>query len=170
MPERRRRAKSKIKVDIVLDDAIWSDTEELEAAIEAAAAQVAAQSNLDVGNVQVAIVLSGDRAVADLNARYRGKAGPTNVLSFPPGAGAPPDYLGDIILARETVVGEARELDITVEHHLQHLVVHGLLHLLGLDHQNDAEAETMEAVEIQILARLGIANPYTGALLGDKHK
>ena len=77
-------------------------------------------------------------------------------------------YLGDIVLALETLQREAAEQDVPFEHHLQHLVVHGLLHLSGLDHQNDSEAERIERLEIKILSRLGVANPYTGALERDK--
>jgi probable rRNA maturation factor len=69
-------------------------------------------------------------------------------------------HLGDIVLAAETILREAAELGINPRHHLQHLVVHGLLHLLGYDHQSEAEAEPMEALEVEILAGLGIPNPY----------
>ena len=88
----------------------------------------------------------------------------TNVLSFPAGAGAADGQLGDIVMALETVKREAQEQDVSFEHHVQHLVVHGILHLLGHDHIATADAERMEALEIKILSELGVANPYTGAL------
>jgi probable rRNA maturation factor len=110
-------------------------------------------------------VLADDRIVRELNAAYRGKDAQTNVLSFPfqpPPGGVPEDrpYLGDVVLAAETVVLEAAERGIAPTAHLQHLVVHGLLHLLGFDHASDSEAERMEQLEAEILATLGIANPY----------
>ena len=99
-----------------------------------------------------------------MNGQFRGKPQPTNVLSFPAGDGAPDDFIGDVILAAETVRREADEQGVSPEHHLQHLVVHGILHLFGFDHMSADEAEQMEAIEISILSRLGVANPYTGAL------
>ena len=107
--------------------------------------------------------LSDDR-IAELNRQWRGKSGPTNVLSFPlveltPGAEMPP-MLGDIVIAFETVAREAQEQEKPFVDHLTHLLVHGLLHLVGYDHMNDDEAETMEALERRILQRLAIPDPY----------
>jgi probable rRNA maturation factor len=113
------------------------------------------------------VLLCDDATIAALNAQWRGREGPTNVLSFP----APPAsdasvsesgavHLGDIAIACETVVREAREQGRTVSQHLAHLAVHGFLHLLGYDHQTDGEAEHMEALERDILATLGISDPY----------
>ena len=109
------------------------------------------------------------RMVRGLNATYRGKDAPTNVLSFPfqtPPGGVPEDapYLGDVMLAAETIGREAAEGGIAPTAHLQHLVVHGLLHLLGFDHTTDVEAEQMERIEVEILATLGIADPYAEPL------
>ncbi|MEQ1715182.1 MAG: rRNA maturation RNase YbeY [Hyphomicrobium sp.] len=164
MSERRPRPRAKLTVDIIEDDGNWAFVEDVQSLIEAAAAEVATEPLLKVAQADVVVVLSCDANVAILNGQYRGKPKPTNVLSFPAGQGAPPGQLGDIVLACETVQREADSEDIPVEHHLQHLVVHGLLHLLGLDHASETDAERMEALEIKILARLGIANPYMGPL------
>ena len=168
MPERRRRPKSKIDVEIIDDAGNWPDLDDSRALIEAVAAEVAVEPELAIGKVSVTIALSDDANVAALNGQFRSKPKPTNVLSFPPGPGSPPGYLCDIVLALETLRREATEQDVPFEHHLQHLVVHGLLHLCGLDHQNDGDAERMERLEIKILSRLGVADPYTGALERDK--
>jgi probable rRNA maturation factor len=151
------------EVEIVEDDGDWSQVADLDQLIETAAraAVTAAQGSTD-GFVSVA--LSSDAIVSDLNGRFRGKPKPTNVLSFPAGEGAPDGQIGDIILAVETVTREASEQGIPLPHHVQHLVVHGVLHLLGYDHEAAADAERMEALEIKILSNLGIANPYTGEL------
>ena len=104
------------------------------------------------------VALSDDRRVRALNKRDRSKDKPTNVLSYPSGETA---FLGDIVLARQTVTREARQQKKTPADHLVHLVVHGTLHLLGHDHETgDADAERMEALERRILGKLGIADPY----------
>jgi probable rRNA maturation factor len=104
------------------------------------------------------VALSDDRRVRALNKQHRGKDKPTNVLSYPSDERA---FLGDIVLARQTVCREAREQNKTPADHLAHLVVHGTLHLLGHDHEtSDADAERMEALERRILRRLDIADPY----------
>ena len=109
---------------------------------------------------EASLLLSDDSHVRELNARYRQKDRPTNVLSFPPGPGTPEEYLGDVILALQTVSREAAEEGKRFDHHVAHLIVHGLLHLAGYDHESDDEAEEMEALERDVLARLGIADPY----------
>ncbi len=103
------------------------------------------------------VALADDRRVRILNARDRKKDKPTNVLSYPSGERT---FLGDIVLARQTVWREARQQKKTPAAHVSHLVVHGTLHLLGHDHEDDGEAERMEALERRILAKLGIADPY----------
>jgi probable rRNA maturation factor len=104
------------------------------------------------------VALSDDKGVRALNKRDRGKAKPTNVLSYPSGEKV---FLGDVVLARQTVWREARSQQKTPADHVAHLVVHGTLHLLGHDHETgDADAERMEALERRILKKLGIADPY----------
>jgi probable rRNA maturation factor len=137
-------------------------------AADAAFQAVRAQSQAagDSG-AEVSIVLGDDALVQDLNRDYRGQDKATNVLSFPAmGPDEPPPpageviLLGDIIMAFETVAAEAKSQGKPLADHFCHLVVHGMLHLLGFDHQTDDMANTMEALEIKILAGLDIANPY----------
>lgn len=121
---------------------------------------------------EIAISLSDNAQVQDLNRDWRGKDKPTNVLSFAAEEGEeiedlPPEMLaemprmlGDIVLARETVLQEAETQGKLFEHHLTHLVMHGVLHLLGYDHIEDDEAEEMEALETAYLAEFGISDPY----------
>lgn len=144
-----------------------------ERAVEAAVGAVGEWPGLIDRLSEVTIVLAEDGEVAELNARYRGQAKPTNVLSFPASPRLrhdsedewiPRAALGDIILAGETVLREAAELGIPPAHHLQHLVVHGLLHLLGHDHDTDDRAERMESLEVEILKTLGVADPYADSV------
>ena len=115
-------------------------------------------------DVALAIALAGDAAVRVLNRDFRGKDKPTNVLSFPADARATapgaPRFLGDIVLARQTVAREARAQRKRLADHLTHLVVHGTLHLLGYDHEIDTDAVRMERLEVRILAGLGVPDPY----------
>jgi probable rRNA maturation factor len=117
----------------------------------------------------VSLCLADDAALRALNLRWRAIDKPTNVLSFP---SAPPDRLGeattlgDIALAYETLAREAEDLGVPLADHYRHLLVHGFLHLIGYDHETDAEAERMEALEAKILARLGAADPYAREVVG----
>jgi probable rRNA maturation factor len=135
----------------------------------AARAAVAA-CKLSLAGAELSIVLGDDALVRGLNKAWRGKDAPTNVLSFPaqafggdarrPGAPGMPVPLGDVVLGFETIRREAAEQGKTLDDHLVHLVVHGVLHLLGLDHAEESEAERMEALERTVLSQLGVADPY----------
>jgi len=152
-------------IDVVHEDGGWDCLPAAETLVREAAAALAAE--LDIGSGEVCLALSTDALVAELNGSYRGKPQPTNVLSFPAVPMLPvegePRFFGDIVLALETLQREAADLGLPLSHHMQHLVVHGLLHLLGYDHQTDEEAQEMEGLEVRILARLGIADPYASA-------
>ena len=127
------------------------------------AAQAAFQATSEAANCEISLVLTSDEEVSALNRSWRGKDEPTNVLSFPLGEmahGDDPRPLGDVVLACETVTREADTRGIEIGQHAAHLVVHGVLHLLGYDHVNDSQAETMEDLEIRILATLGLPDPY----------
>ncbi len=117
------------------------------------------------GPGEISLVLADDALLRSLNRDYRGRDEPTNVLSFEAAAARPtsreePFLLGDVVLARQTIACESAAQGKSLDDHLAHLVVHGVLHLLGYDHQGQAEARGMEALEISVLADLGIADPY----------
>jgi len=111
------------------------------------------------GGGDITILLTDDETVKALNGQFRVKPVPTNVLSFPAPATAAP-HLGDIALAYGVCVREAQAQEKPLAHHLLHLTTHGVLHLLGYDHETDADAEVMEALERDILAGLGVPDPY----------
>ncbi len=127
-------------------------------------------------SAELSVRLADDAEVQGLNAQWRGKDRPTNILSFPMlqadlidvvmGADEGETLLGDLILAHETCLREAAEKGIPLADHVTHLIVHGTLHLLGHDHENDAEAEAMEALETRALASLGLADPYGDQMAG----
>ncbi|MEL6914063.1 MAG: rRNA maturation RNase YbeY [Pseudomonadota bacterium] len=153
-------------IDIIMEDARWGDLEPL--ALRAVGAVLA---QLHVAG-EVAVLAADDARIAALNARFRGKAAPTNVLSWPSeerGATQPggeprmPEgsELGDIALAYETCAREAEAQGKAFEAHVTHLIVHGTLHLLGYDHETDADAALMERLEVEILGNLGLADPYS---------
>ena len=144
-----------IEVEVEIEDAAWT------AALPDAAAVAERAATAALGGVDgdVVVLLTDDATVRDLNARFRDKDRPTNVLSFPAAASAAP-HLGDLVLAFGVCAAEAQAQGKTLADHLSHLTVHGVLHLLGRDHEAEAEAEEMEAEERSILATLGVADPY----------
>jgi probable rRNA maturation factor len=142
-------------IEVLIEDEAW--TRALPRAEQAV--MRAAEAALRGPGGDVAVLLASDGAVAELNERFRHKAGPTNVLSFPAPAGMG-DELGDIALAFGVCAREAESQGKSLEHHLSHLTVHGVLHLLGYDHGTDAEAEAMEALERSVLETLGVPDPY----------
>ena len=155
-----------LAVDILIGSEVWRMMPEAEDIVRRAIA-FAAASRVETRhhNAELSVLLCDDETIARLNTHWRGKEKPTNVLSFPAPSqqGAAPNEsipLGDIAIAYETLVREAEENGKTASDHLSHLVVHGFLHLLGYDHHMDDEAERMERLERDILARIGIADPY----------
>ena len=166
-------------LDIAIEtDGEWdSSTGRGELARAAATAAIAESAFPQLGQgeraVELSIRLTSDAEVHALNAEWRGKDKPTNVLSFPmaeaedlaeASSPGPELMLGDIILASGVCAAEAEEKSIPVDQHAAHLMVHGTLHLLGYDHMDDESAADMEAREIRALARMGIADPYAGEI------
>jgi len=149
-----------IEVEVAVDDPDWLKAEPgAEQLVATAAAAALERLPRDTTVTSLVVLLSGDEQVQDLNGRFRGKDAPTNVLSFPAPSTAG-GHLGDVILALGVCQREAREQRKSLAHHLQHLTAHGVLHLLGYDHETDAEADSMEALERAILAELGVPDPY----------
>ena len=142
-------------IEVEVEDVAWLDTVPDAVALTERAALAA----LGTAAGDVVVLLTDDASVSELNARFRSRDGPTNVLSFPAPESAAP-HLGDLVLARGVCAAEAGAQGKTLADHLTHLTIHGVLHLLGRDHADDAEAEAMEAEETTILASLGVADPY----------
>jgi len=152
-----------VDIDIFVEAGAWPAEAELTRLVDRAVAVAFAETGSS-GASELSIVFSDDAHIRILNAEWRGKDKPTNVLSFPafsfPKGGPLPPMLGDIVLASETVAREAALEEKPLENHISHLVIHGLLHLLGHDHETDTDAEEMEAIERAALARLAIPDPY----------
>lgn len=156
-------AHAAVTAECIVDAGDWADADEL-SRLAARAVETAAGMTEPPASGLATVVLSDDANVRILNAQWRDKDRPTNVLSFPAGP-LPPSFegpvpLGDIVLARETLDREAAEEGKALADHFAHLVVHGFLHLVGYDHETDEEAEEMEALERRILHRLAIDDPY----------
>ena len=148
-------------IEIVVESPLWSAQHGAKTVLRQAIAAAAAVVPGKTG--ELAIVLTDDSTIRKLNRAWRGKDEPTNVLSFPaapPSSRGAPRLLGDIVIAYETIAREALSERKSFRHHLAHLAVHGFLHLAGYDHEADDEAEAMEKLEIVILARLKVPNPY----------
>ncbi|MBL4805960.1 MAG: rRNA maturation RNase YbeY [Rhodobacteraceae bacterium] len=160
--------------DVMIEDPRW-DALDLDVISERAALAALKICGLAPDGFEISVMGCDDQRIADLNAEFRGKPTPTNVLSWPafelaaheagsppthPNADFPPESIGDIAIAFETCQREAAEKSININDHVTHLVLHGCLHLLGYDHENDADATLMEGLEIKALATLGIPNPY----------
>ena len=147
-------------IDIVVQAPLWATQRGAKATVRRAILEAAIATSTSAG--ELAIVLTDDAAIRSLNRDWRSKDKPTNVLSFPtPRNGREtPHHLGDIVIAYQTTAREAVAEHKPFRHHLAHLAVHGFLHLLGYDHEADDEAELMESLEIAVLARLQVPNPY----------
>jgi probable rRNA maturation factor len=160
MPTAARRTRPAPAIDILVESPRWRAVPDAAAVLRRAIGAAADSVDIPAG-ATLAIVLTDDAAMRALNGRWRGRAEPTNVLSFPAADRAARDgALGDIAIAYETTAREAEAEGKRFADHLAHLAVHGFLHLLGYDHQSADEADAMERLERMILARLGIADPY----------
>jgi probable rRNA maturation factor len=151
-------------VEAAIEDPRWLALG-LPALAERAARAALAAAGLDPERCEIGLLAADDARIAALNAAFRARAGPTNVLSWPSGAvpSAPGErrFLGDLALAWETCAAEAEAAGVAPADHVTHLIVHGVLHLLGRDHADAGEAAAMEAEESKILASLGVADPYS---------
>ena len=153
-----------VHYDMAINAEGWQNEETLRRLVDSVLQATLRELGFDNIDSELSLVFTNDADIREINGKWRHIDKPTNVLSFPafalqPGQ-EPGEILGDIVIARETVAREAAEEHKSFDDHLSHLVVHGLLHLMGYDHQNDEEAEQMETLERKILASLGISDPY----------
>jgi probable rRNA maturation factor len=153
-----------VTADILVTADCWQAEPDAETLVQRAIEAAAQQAPASAEAAEVAIVLTDDSGIKTLNRDWRGIDKPTNVLSFPapqaPAGSAQPRMLGDIAIAYEITRREAESENKPFAHHLSHLAVHGFLHLIGFDHETDADAEKMEGLERTILASLGVPDPY----------
>lgn len=154
-----------VTADIVTESELWAAEPRAEATVAAAISAAAAHSTR---GGEVSILLSDDSAVRDINRQFRGIDKPTNVLSFPAAdtpatQGQLGSHLGDIVIAYETLRRECEDEDHQFLHHLAHLTVHGFLHLIGYDHETDAQADEMEALESRIMTAMNMPDPWHDA-------
>jgi len=161
-PSRRAAAPP---IDIQVQSPLWdrqaAAAQTVRDAIAAAAAAIAAPSG------EVSVVLTDDASIQKLNSDWRGIDKPTNVLSFPAAKAGGTPFLGDIVIAYETLVRECADEDRVFLHHLAHLTVHGFLHLIGYDHQIDSDADAMEGIESKIMQAMKMPDPYLARDRGD---
>jgi probable rRNA maturation factor len=151
--------RAKLKIDVLVDSDRWNEPAKARSIVRRAVA--AAAATVSTTGTELAIVLTDDSAIRQLNRLWRGIDAPTDVLSFPSKRAADePPHLGDVVLALETIAREAQAEGKPFAHHLAHLAVHGFLHLVGYDHDRDADAAAMEQTERKILRRLDIPDPY----------
>ena len=172
-------------IDLRIEDPAWSESlDRIEELVEKAAATALKAVDFRPERCVISVLLCSNDEIAELNSRFRGRDGPTNVLSWPSltlekplsgerdlralaakTTGAPLEeiFLGDLALAFEVVKSEAQAGFKSLEAHLLHLIVHGVLHLLGYDHEAEDEAEAMATLEVAALSAIGVADPYSGA-------
>ena len=153
--------------EVIIAADCWQDQPDAEDDIHRAILAAAERVDAEVGDAEIAVMLTDDAGIRTLNSNWRGIDKPTNVLSFPalrPTGPAGPDdaprMLGDIAIAYQTTRKQADDEQKPFDHHLSHLAVHGFLHLIGYDHEKDDDAAVMETLEQRILAQLGIPDPY----------
>lgn len=144
-------------IEPVVEDEGWRDAMPEIEALTAACLEAAAAREPELQR-EIALMFCDDAKIRELNRQFRGQDKPTNVLSFP--SGEAEGFLGDIALSRETCVREANDKGLPLRDHAAHLIIHGMLHLIGYDHQTDADASVMERCETVILGSMGIADPY----------
>jgi len=153
-----------VEIGILIEAGDWPDEQALETLVRPAVTAALAEAEIGQAATELSLVFTDDAHIRALNAAWRKKDKATNVLSFPAfpveRGNALPPMLGDIVLASQTVASEALLEGKPFHHHLSHLIIHGLLHLLGYDHETAAEAEEMEAAERRALGRLAIPDPY----------
>lgn len=167
-PSRSTAPKCDVEIDIAIESPAWATFEDASGLAKKVIAATLSHLHAELGpGAEISLLLCDDAAISALNSRWRGQNKPTNVLSFPTAGGAPTaeaPMLGDIAIAYETLAREAADEDKSLAAHFAHLVVHGVLHLLGYDHESEAEADVMEEHERTILAALGVADPYRQTL------